>query len=394
VLDIGCGTGPQTLVLARRLNGKILAIDHKQPNLDALRRRAEAAGVSEKIETRLQDMRTLQFDEGFSGREALIRWTNELWFRLFHDTANPASTVAVGQHDVLIKKNSLEEYFLQRNSKVALEPWVKNLRRLQDFCRQIGMGFVVVLAPSKATIYPEDIPRPWRRWYDPGPRAHIVLTELFRENGVVFVDAVDLVAREKLKGPPAPLFPKGGIHWNRRAAFVTANAVQARLAEQNKPAEPIESAGSSVANNEPNSEESDLVELMNLTRRWKYPCEKIAIKPSPRPRAEQMTMAMVGDSFSWNLLRVFSDSGQFSETAFYFYYRQRKTLISGKRFDTVRAPALPLDFSREIFAADCLLLEINETAAVASDHYLSAFISDALAHLPDSTAPRPPFRAD
>lgn len=64
VLDLGCGTGPQSLVLARHLDGPILAIDNQQPNLDALQRRAMAAGVQGKIATRLADMRTLEFDAG------------------------------------------------------------------------------------------------------------------------------------------------------------------------------------------------------------------------------------------------------------------------------------------------------------------------------------------
>jgi cyclopropane fatty-acyl-phospholipid synthase-like methyltransferase len=64
ILDLGCGTGPQSLVLARHVDGRILATDLQQANIDALRARAEAQGVAGKIETRVQDMRTLEFPEG------------------------------------------------------------------------------------------------------------------------------------------------------------------------------------------------------------------------------------------------------------------------------------------------------------------------------------------
>ena len=64
VLDLGCGTGAQTLVLARHLDGTIVAVDNQQPFLDALRRRAEAEGVGGNIVTRLEDMRTLELNEG------------------------------------------------------------------------------------------------------------------------------------------------------------------------------------------------------------------------------------------------------------------------------------------------------------------------------------------
>jgi len=64
VLDLGCGTGAQSLILARQLGEKILAVDNHQPYLDALRRRAEAAGVSERIVPLLSDMRAMEFGEG------------------------------------------------------------------------------------------------------------------------------------------------------------------------------------------------------------------------------------------------------------------------------------------------------------------------------------------
>ncbi len=64
VLDIGCGNGGQTIQLAREINGTILAVDNHQPNLDELQRRADTAGVAEKIQTRLKDMHDLGAEEG------------------------------------------------------------------------------------------------------------------------------------------------------------------------------------------------------------------------------------------------------------------------------------------------------------------------------------------
>lgn len=64
VLDVGCGTGAQTLQLARHVDGRITAIDNHQPYLDELVRRAEVEGLSDKIEPVLKDMRALDEDEG------------------------------------------------------------------------------------------------------------------------------------------------------------------------------------------------------------------------------------------------------------------------------------------------------------------------------------------
>jgi SAM-dependent methyltransferase len=64
ILDLGCGNGGQTLSLARYTEGPILALDNRQAYLDELLRRAEAAGLSGRIQPVLKDMRTLTAGDG------------------------------------------------------------------------------------------------------------------------------------------------------------------------------------------------------------------------------------------------------------------------------------------------------------------------------------------
>ncbi len=56
VVDAGCGAGRQTIVLARALDATIHAVDNHQPFLDTLARRAEAAGVAERVVPHCMDM--------------------------------------------------------------------------------------------------------------------------------------------------------------------------------------------------------------------------------------------------------------------------------------------------------------------------------------------------
>lgn len=49
ILDVGCGSGMQTLELARISEGEITALDNYQPFLDDLRMRAKAEGLDNKI---------------------------------------------------------------------------------------------------------------------------------------------------------------------------------------------------------------------------------------------------------------------------------------------------------------------------------------------------------
>jgi SAM-dependent methyltransferase len=64
ILDLGCGNGAQTVVLARNTEGPILAVDNHQPFLDELQRRVEAAGLAARVQVSLRDMRSLEKSDG------------------------------------------------------------------------------------------------------------------------------------------------------------------------------------------------------------------------------------------------------------------------------------------------------------------------------------------
>lgn len=61
ILDIGCGSGIQTLELARISNGKIIALDNHQPFLDILTQNAIKEGVDTRITPKNQSMLEMDF---------------------------------------------------------------------------------------------------------------------------------------------------------------------------------------------------------------------------------------------------------------------------------------------------------------------------------------------
>ena len=64
VLDVGCGTGAQTLVLAHGSPARIVAVDNHPPFIDALNREARRLGITDRLEARVADMRSLDFADG------------------------------------------------------------------------------------------------------------------------------------------------------------------------------------------------------------------------------------------------------------------------------------------------------------------------------------------
>lgn len=61
ILDVGCGSGAQTVVLAKLSRGRITALDNHQPFLEDLKRKAKAEGVSDKIQIVNGDMCALDY---------------------------------------------------------------------------------------------------------------------------------------------------------------------------------------------------------------------------------------------------------------------------------------------------------------------------------------------
>ena len=71
VLDIGCGCGAQTLVLAEQLEGQIVAVDNHQPFLDRLSNEAEKRELTDKILPQQASM----FDLPFATQSFDLLWS-------------------------------------------------------------------------------------------------------------------------------------------------------------------------------------------------------------------------------------------------------------------------------------------------------------------------------
>ena len=64
ILDIGCGTGPQTLTLAKNSDGVITATDLVTELLSCVTKRVVASGLQSRVRTRAADMNSLPFADG------------------------------------------------------------------------------------------------------------------------------------------------------------------------------------------------------------------------------------------------------------------------------------------------------------------------------------------
>ena len=309
------------------------------------------------------------FNNGFTGRSWLIRLCGEAYIRLFHSSAT--DDVVVGRRDNLYYNAPafafVDEYCVMRQPPDTLRPIVDNLRRWRDNCLSRGVGFAIVITPSKASIYPEDLPAPWRRRYDLRPRNYDQFVRLLQAEKIRYVDG-HLLTLEAKKYALAPMFPDCGIHWGEYASLITTNAVLSELQSQGQPVQPIENA-QIIVSESPSARDSDMLPFMKrLSSSKKYLVSTTIVPPCNVNEAQRPKLVMIGGSFLEAMIKQLSASHEFSEINLLFYYNWNKEKV---------------DVEREVFPAQCLILEINEQKLVDPKH-LQLFFEDTMYRLPAS----------
>lgn len=330
------------------------------------------------------------FDDEFFGRAPLIKLTNELFFRFFKASPMKSALLIVGKKDELYGAQYLEEYYLHRRRRDEIEPLVSNLKKLQDACERMGIGYLVLVTPSKASIEPELNPNRWKLYNNARARVYDLFVPMLKQYGIHYVDSHAIMEQAKSHAP-APLFPQGGIHWGKYGAFLASNAIISEFQSQGKPLQQLEYENFKISD-QPFGDDVDILDLMNLMFRWHYPVTEFDIKPV-QAKGRKPNLVFVSGSFMWRLADILSSSRQFSEVdCFYYYKRTKKCYVDGKMY--VIGSDLPsVDFAHEIFAADNLILELNEEMMPDIPNHLTAFTEDALKNLPDFSKPKPEFHS-
>ncbi len=348
--------------------------------------KAVALSRASLLSSRYQAFLAQFYDLHFAGRELLIRVLDEVYLHAFHTM--PSGQI-VGPRLSLIEPAYTEEYCLRRGDDQALRSLAGDLRTMQDFCAARGIPFALVITPSKAAIYPEELPANWLRLYQSAPRYYDLFLPLLQEKGIHYVDGHRLAVEMK---PTAktPLFPLGGIHWSDPLALATANGLLEMLARQGFGVQPIHDYRTRYSN-DPKDQDCDLANLVNNVSAWHYPVATVTVQPTAGQNPYHPNLVAVGGSFTWKLLELLDVSRQFSELECYFYYTAYKSSILNGERHTITKPTAPLNFETEVFAADALVLEVNEQTLYTPALHLTSFLHDALAVLPDPHAAKAPF---
>ena len=101
VADLGCGSGGQTITLAENLNADVAAVDLFSPFLEELDKRAEEAGVHDRVRSLEQSIDDLKFPENsldlIWSEGAIYNIGFENGIKLWKDYLRPGGYLAVSE---------------------------------------------------------------------------------------------------------------------------------------------------------------------------------------------------------------------------------------------------------------------------------------------------------
>jgi hypothetical protein len=264
-------------------------------------------------------------DQCIGLRGVMVKTANQMSYTLFGELAEGKGTrVVPGRQGYFYEQSYVDAFHkASRHSAEELDAAVGQVRQLQDRLEAAGIAFLLVIAPSKAEIYPEFLPagadvegRPQRQ------TAYEGMIDLFHQSGVHVLDAHALFKQWRADPTEPPLFTKGGTHWNHYGASrVIAILMQQLAAQTGQPLPSVKVMGHSPSDRIIRPD-NDLGELANL---WQ---SKSLAGPQVLPEVEideggvKPDILFICDSFGAMLVDMMQAGRLFRQQDTYFYNRR------------------------------------------------------------------------
>ncbi|MBT3418744.1 MAG: hypothetical protein HN726_02980 [Candidatus Magasanikbacteria bacterium] len=313
---------------------------------------------------------------GFRG--ALIRSDNQLNFSLFSDISSQADTkIVLGKQDFLYEQGYIDGIqHIDPIDPLILKERVLALRTFQDELNKREIPFLLLISPSKASVYPEFIPD--RFLYTEAVQTkntYEQLVPLLDTYGIQYIDGHDFFVRQK-ETQPHTLFSAGGTHWNYYGALLFLQHVFDVLEIHIDKDLPELILDDVVVDTDSYAADRDLLELINV---WDTsPLDSLTPHPLYHSETEGKFLGdflFVGDSFSWILLDILDGAHMYNSRDFYYYFKQHDTYPEKSSTSINRSN---INWEKDVFSRDAIILEVNETAPLP---LWFGFVDEALNYL-------------
>lgn len=327
------------IVKVKPLNGAIK--DVQKPSLSA----------KTWFNATFQDSTTDYLNQKVGFRNVMVRTYNQGHFSLFNRAR--ANGVIVGKENYLYEENYIRAYYGEDfRGEEEIRTQIKKLKRVSDTLEKLGKHIVVMLAPGKASFFPEYIPRGPKKTGPMGIalRTNLDVYDQYLSNiSMINLNSLFIEKKGKMKHP---LFPKTGIHWSKYGEMVMADTLITYLNQLDGISVPNVIVDSFNVTDDAWDTDDDIEQGMNLLFNipdnvMGYPYFRTA-KDSTKSYSKVMTVAdsYYWGPFNWGMSRDVFSGGQF------WYYNEAIYP------DSYEAPTFvkDIDFQKRVEENDVILI--------------------------------------
>lgn len=288
-------------------------------------------------------------NEQIGFRPRMIRFYNQWHYNLYNEAR--ANNVIIGKEEYLFGKEYIKAYqgkdFM--GEEVIAEKMAK-LLKIKDTLAQKNIDLVVILAPGKASYFPEFIPDEYKKAKD-APTNQAEIKKQLQENKI---KCLDFFGWFDIMKPNAayPLFPKTGIHWSKYAEVLVADSLLQYISQLRKSPMPVMDTTGFEIDTEARDTDDDIEKGLNIF--YKIPdlemgyftSEIIVDSSIAYPK-----VSMVGDSYCWGLVGLGLLEKGFNKGDFWYYFNELH-----KKDEAMQLRADIKDVIGRIEANDALIL--------------------------------------
>lgn len=294
-------------------------------------------------------------------REPMVRLNNQINYSLFKDTSRKGTQIVLGQNSWLYERgyivSAMNEGAL---NQATIDQLASGLADAQALCQSKGADFFVIFAPSKAELYPENLPQSYqKRLRRPNLKNdYDRAIPALEKAGVNLIDGVQWFHERKSNAPEFPLFSPGGTHWGIMASFEFLQHAITRINQS--PFVSIEAPkASSIETTISKELDIDILNVLNLMnpdsgkRLMQYP--NIEHNPNgtfPRPK-----LTVIGDSFSWQIIDHLRRANSVTDVDMYFYMQTKYAFTPSQ---VVTEKVTDFTFGEELKEGDIVIALCNE----------------------------------
>jgi hypothetical protein len=164
-------------------------------------------------------------NDRFAFRKQLINGASYIKYAFGVSKSNE---VLIGKNDWLYYTDGSDMATLRRTPLFAAEEvkeWARALEARRIWLNQRGIKFLVVIAPSKFSVYPEFVPDQYTQLNKTSRREQLV-RELKSKTNVPFIDLLDTMIEARKKGQ---VYYKTDTHWNVRGGATAASKIASSI---------------------------------------------------------------------------------------------------------------------------------------------------------------------